>query len=102
MKCYERVFYDVFYVLFIDLFKNFYSCHEEAVKDERSIWIYKKLMQICCCPMKIKWKYADWFCFFLHSLNEALVFYHLLNNSKKKNTEEIRAYQSIWPSSIHQ
>lgn len=52
MKCYERVFYDVFYVLFIDLFKNFYSCHEEAVKDERSIWIYKKLMQICCCPMK--------------------------------------------------
>lgn len=22
---------------FIDLFKNFYSCHEEAVKDERSI-----------------------------------------------------------------
>lgn len=69
---------------FIDLFKNFYSCNEEAVKDERSIWIYKKLIQICCCPMKTKWKCADWFCFFLRSLNEALVFYHLLNNSKKK------------------
>lgn len=44
-----------FTMLFIDLFKNFYSCHEEAVKDERSICrIYKKLMQICCCPMKTK------------------------------------------------